>query len=106
MSVAFLMSLIIQAASPETAALSQPQSAPTQAGETGQGTPPARSGRTRSRTEVASDCQFRARTGSIQRRTICQTPRQTAAHSAVARRYLEEVQVPQAAADINGIGPR
>lgn len=108
MSVAFVMSLIIQATVPDAAPQIQPEATPTQAEitQTGEESLPARVLRNRFRNEVANDCQYRARTGSIRRRSICYTPRQAAAHNAVARRYVEEIQVGQSAGDINQIGPK
>ncbi|GAA0395607.1 hypothetical protein GCM10009093_22690 [Brevundimonas terrae] len=106
MSVAFVMSLIIQATVPNTAPQIQPPPAPqaeiTQAGEEA---PPERVLRNRFRNEVASECQYRARTGSIRRRNICYTPRQLAAHNAVARKYVEEIQVGQSSGELPGGGP-
>lgn len=106
--IALLMSLMVQAAQPaavpaQAQVLTSAQN-PAQAEPAAASTPNAP--RNRPRREVADQCQFRARTGSIRRQNICSTSRQADAQRAVASRYLEEVQVPQAAPDIPGGGPR
>jgi len=107
MSVAFVMSLIIQVSVPTVAPQLQPESPPTQAEiiQAAEAAPTARVQRNRFRNEVASECQYRARTGSIRRRNICYTPRQLAAHNAVARKYVEEIQVGQSSGELPGGGP-
>ncbi|MEG1453731.1 hypothetical protein [Brevundimonas sp.] len=107
MSVAFVMSLIIQATVPDVAPQIQPVTTPAQAAtlEADEDASPAQQPRNRFRNETANDCQYRARTGSIRRRNICYTPRQTAAHNAVARRYVEEIQVGQSSDKVPGGGP-
>lgn len=106
MSVALLLGLLIQTTAPDASTIVQSQTATVQeTTETTDEVPPARELRNRARNETASECQFRARTGSIRRRNICYTPRQLAAHNAVARRYVEEIQVGQSSDELPGGGP-
>ncbi len=106
MSVALLLGLLIQTTAPDASTLVQTQTATVQETvETADGVPPARVLRNRARNEAANECQYRARTGSIRRRNICYTPRQLAAHNAVARRYVEEIQVGQSSDKLPGGGP-
>ena len=102
MSVALLMSLALVTISPEPLAQSQPQAAPAAADSQAR---PERAPRARTR-EAATNCQFRARTGSIYRRNICTSDRQAEAQRAAAQRYVEEIQMPPSRDELPGGGPR